>query len=341
MFLFGLGKSKEDKSKGAAPAKDNAANSSGGASQQKIVIELNSQEKNYYPKLWNLVNPEGKPVVSGREAVPFLRHSGLSKEMLKEIWLLSSANNETLDRDEFYIALRFVSYAQNEIELKKENLSAKTIIPLPKFPTLEGLHENVHPPTHIQKQSSSQFPTTAAPMGVAKTNSLDTTGRGSAFPEVDPSIFEIPVERLQKYDGFFEALDTQKKGLLMGSEVKELFGRSNLPREDLAAIWHLCDPTTTGCLDRAEFYVAVHLIALVKGGIPVPTKLPLPLVVFLQNQKKLHPAKEKLLAGWAAKNDPHHIQHPISTKPTTLETSKPSWENPLQQKVTHISQFPN
>jgi len=32
-------------------------------------------------------------------------------DVLKKIWVLASSNNEALDREEFYVALKLISYA--------------------------------------------------------------------------------------------------------------------------------------------------------------------------------------------------------------------------------------
>jgi hypothetical protein len=46
---------------------------------------------------------------------------------------MSSSNGETLSREEFYVALKFISFAQNKIELTKEAVIKGQLSPLPKF----------------------------------------------------------------------------------------------------------------------------------------------------------------------------------------------------------------
>lgn len=57
--------------------------------------------------------------------------SGLSKEILKKIWDLSSTNGEFLDRDEFYVALKLISYAQNNIDVSASSINQNLPSPLP------------------------------------------------------------------------------------------------------------------------------------------------------------------------------------------------------------------
>jgi epidermal growth factor receptor substrate 15 len=61
-------------------------------------------------------DPSGNNKVGGKEGVAFFKRSGLEKDVLRNIWLLAAkTSNEYLMRDEFYLALRLIAYAQNGI----------------------------------------------------------------------------------------------------------------------------------------------------------------------------------------------------------------------------------
>ena len=67
----------------------------------------------------------------------FFRRSGLNKDILKSIWLLSArTSNEYLSRDEFYLALRLIAYAQNGIQPTEESVRLNLDVALPKFEPL-------------------------------------------------------------------------------------------------------------------------------------------------------------------------------------------------------------
>ena len=63
----------------------------------------------------------------------FFKRSGLPVDLLKKIWVMSSSNGETLNREEFYVALKLISFAQNNIEVSKEAITRGQQSPLPKF----------------------------------------------------------------------------------------------------------------------------------------------------------------------------------------------------------------
>lgn len=300
--------------------------------KQRLFVKLENTERGYYSNLWSQANPGEEIQISGREAVPFLRRSGLSREILRKIWLIASSDNETLDRDEFYVCLRLIAYAQNNIEVSKENIICNMKAPLPKLTAPESVQEKrLEEPTNPEPKDEG-----AKGAGFSMSDSSSSVGvkdgGHTAMGGPDASMYAIPEDRLAKYEGFFDSLDTLKKGLITGLEAKELFSRSNLPREALFTIWNLCDPETRGCLDKAEFIVAVHLMALVRNGMEVPTVMPAPLDLFLKNYKKTIPPKDMLVAKWVAsqkaakqEQQAQKVNDATTTtpKPTHIEPEKP------------------
>ena len=70
------------------------------------------KEKGFYSNLLMQADPSGNNKVGGAEGVAFFKRSGLSKDILKSIWLLAArTSTDYLLRDEFYLALRLIAYA--------------------------------------------------------------------------------------------------------------------------------------------------------------------------------------------------------------------------------------
>lgn len=79
-------------------------------------------------------DPSGNNKVGGAEGVAFFKRSGLGKDVLRSIWLLSAKNsNEYLLRDEFYLALRLIAYAQNGVQPTEESIRLNLGVALPRF----------------------------------------------------------------------------------------------------------------------------------------------------------------------------------------------------------------
>ena len=76
----------------------------------------------------------GNQRVEGAEAVSFFRKSGLPNEKLKAIWLTAArTSNEYLNRDEFYIALRLIAYAQNGMTADENAIELNLDVDLPRL----------------------------------------------------------------------------------------------------------------------------------------------------------------------------------------------------------------
>lgn len=87
--------------------------------------------------MFELANKSKTSNLTGVDAVQFMKTSGLPKEKLSEIWRFSArTSKEFLTRDEFYCALRMISYVQNGIETSEESLKFEIDVSLPKFDDL-------------------------------------------------------------------------------------------------------------------------------------------------------------------------------------------------------------
>lgn len=133
----------------------------------KLKAILNNNERGYYSSLLSQADPINANSVQGKEAVTFFKRSGLGVDILKKIWLIASSNNESLDREEFYVALKLIAFAQNNIEVSPESLAKNITTNLPKFASLvpekkiEEKVEEIKPPnipsnTDINLMQSSQ-----------------------------------------------------------------------------------------------------------------------------------------------------------------------------------------
>lgn len=111
---------------------------------------------------------------------------------------------------------------------------------------------------------SAFMPTTQGPIP------QDTSAiKGNAKVE-----WAISKEEKRIFDGIFSQWDTENKGYITGEMGIQIFSMSGLNRQDLEAIWTLCDPGNKGKLDRDEFAVAMHLIYRHVNGYPIPSRLP-------------------------------------------------------------------
>ena len=103
--------------------------------RKRLKVNLTEDEEIYYYNLFESLDNKNRGKLDSKEAAAFMKKSGLSKDVLKNIWLIASQKSIThLERDEFYVALRLIALAQNNLPYDVENIEKNNPIPpLPSF----------------------------------------------------------------------------------------------------------------------------------------------------------------------------------------------------------------
>ncbi len=85
--------------------------------------------------MFQIADKDGKGHLAGKDAADFMKKSGLTKDKLKQIWIIAARTDpQQLERDEFNIALRLIALAQNNMEVSEESIKLNhPLPPLPKF----------------------------------------------------------------------------------------------------------------------------------------------------------------------------------------------------------------
>lgn len=194
-----------------------------------------------YGEFWVEV-ADGADTVQGAQVVELMqRATKVSKSQLRTIWQLADHRQEgSLNRDEFFIALRLLALAQRGAELSMKGL--RNFVGIQLIPELRPKKVDPPPP----------------PAPVA--DPLANIGRTPSFSWL------VPVELISRYDKFFDGLDADRRGIIDGKQGFTFFSKSGLPRPTLRHIWQLADITVDGMLDREEFRQAMHLVTSVKNG---------------------------------------------------------------------------
>ena len=116
---------------------------------KKVYIVLNQAEKKYFTKIFDLLDYEKTGKIISKSAIHFIRDSGLKDNIIKEILILASLKDQNkIDKNEFFIILRLIALAQNNIPFNIYSLQRNTPVPpLPIFIFLQKtnllLKENI------------------------------------------------------------------------------------------------------------------------------------------------------------------------------------------------------
>ena len=103
--------------------------------KKRLYVKLTQEEKGYFSNLFQLVDAQGLGKLKNKDAANFMKKSGLNKNILKNIFLIASPKcKQYLERDEFYVALRLIALAQNNMPFNEQAIILnKPIPPLPNF----------------------------------------------------------------------------------------------------------------------------------------------------------------------------------------------------------------
>ena len=94
--------------------------------RKRLKINLTEDEEIYYYNLFESLDNKNSGKLDSKEAASFMKKSGLSRNILKSIWLIASQKSITyIEREEFYVALRLIALAQNNLPYDVENIQKK------------------------------------------------------------------------------------------------------------------------------------------------------------------------------------------------------------------------
>ncbi|KTW26618.1 hypothetical protein T552_02627 [Pneumocystis carinii B80] len=206
--------------------------------EHDILVNLTPEENEAYEKLFSEADPDNIGVLLGENSINFFEKTGLSPQILGEIWKIADNENMGfLTRKRFDIALRLIGHAQEGRRPSIDLINLKC--PLPKFNTKKSINWN------IPSQPPERIPL-------------------------------ITTEERNRYHSMFKNLKLTN-GFIKGSQAKSIFLRTHLSNEILGQIWNLVDIHHRGALNITEFTVAMHLIhSFINGSLKkIPSILPL------------------------------------------------------------------
>ena len=98
--------------------------------RKKLRVNLTEDEEIYYYNLFESLDVKNIGKLDSKEAASFMKKSGLLRNVLKNIWLIASQKSiNYIEREEFYVALRLIALAQNNLPYDIENIEKNSPIP--------------------------------------------------------------------------------------------------------------------------------------------------------------------------------------------------------------------
>ncbi|KAJ1481695.1 kinase-like domain-containing protein, partial [Baffinella frigidus] len=125
----------------------------------QMAVRLGRDELEPLRIMFELAAGAGQEVLHGKNAVPFFSRSGLSSDVLKEIWASCDRNKKGhLTRYEFVLAARLVALAQVGIQANFAQLRAyKARFPMAKFELPENIYTDDFDMTEFEKAIKHEY----------------------------------------------------------------------------------------------------------------------------------------------------------------------------------------
>jgi len=219
-------------------------------------------------------------------------------EALKTIWTVADQPpTQSLDKRKFAVAVRLIQLLQNEQKGNGPNLAAPPGVTLRPV-TFEGVSgvsvpfppQAAEPEAQAPNQAPAQqqqvpprAPTSAAP----PSPSGGPPPAAASLALTPQSPYSLSPTEQARYESLFPQYE--QDGFVQGKTAFDLFSKSGVPQEQLAAIWRMVDQPVDNRLDKLEFAIAMHLIVCVsQKNMPCPPSLPLALKQ-LKSQQPQHP----------------------------------------------------
>ena len=142
--------------------------SQGGTHACRFVVFLSVLPQPYYEGLFAIADQGRTGHIGGKDAVAFLSRSKLPVDLLRDIWTMSdSPKSNSLDRANFYVAIRLIQLYQNGQSAQDVNLLAAAGVVM-RPPYFEGV-SGVSVPLPGAAAAPGAAPATQAPTGPATT----------------------------------------------------------------------------------------------------------------------------------------------------------------------------
>ena len=223
---------------------------------RKLHVQLTQDEQNFYSSLYNKLDSNNLGRILGKPAANFMKRSNLQKNVLKEIWLIAAQSSNTyLLREEFYVAMRLIALAQNNMPYNAQSIEMNN--PIPPLAQFSFNNPNINNQSN-NKQNNQNF----------------------NFNN-NQNIYEISEEEKLFLKNIFDKTKEPNSERITAHNAIIIWKGNNADDNAIKIVANIIKPLENkGFLNLKEFQVACHLITISKKS-ELPQKLPDILINYL------------------------------------------------------------
>ncbi len=236
--------------------------------KERLILKMTPEERGYFSSLLEIADKNMTGKLEGKTGANFLKKSGLPTDVLKKIWLIAAQTDcKFLERDEFYIALRLVALAQNNMECSPESIRLNhPLPPLPKF-DLKSEEQMMSSMSNITASSTNMSSNIQNPINMNVDNS-----------------FSLSNKEIEGYQNVF-LMNKDMQNSISIIKAKQIWNGTGVSNDTMNYILSLMqgELKDQDSLTDKEFHVATHLIYKTLKMSSLPQSLPNELKIYLSS----------------------------------------------------------
>ena len=238
--------------------------------KERLILKMTPEERGYFSSLLEIADKNMTGKLEGKTGANFLKKSGLPTDVLKRIWLIAAQTDcKFLERDEFYIALRLVALAQNNMECSPESIRLNhPLPPLPKF----------------DLKSEEQMMSSMSNITASSTNMSTNIQNQINMSANSENVFALSNKEIEGYQNVF-LMNKDMQNSISIIKAKQIWNGTGVSNDTMNYIISLMQSELKDqdSLTDKEFHVATHLIYKTLNMNSLPQSLPNELKSYLSS----------------------------------------------------------